>query len=211
MKARGRGVSFRENDMPRDVKAGLAPRFHKAVRLVPGVKRNAELFVFQNPMHLREGRIDPAVVVVVLHGASRAIAVPDQVRRISDDEIDRAGGHPLHHVHAVALRDAVQHLRHTQGHGARGPCFCDCAACACWRRRSLASSGLLPKLALFDFGAVLVFRAVGPEPGHDLAGTDLDCRAVALFANPDLDPTFCFSVGIEMAGKCHARGTPGQK
>src|ERR1017187_7795080 len=92
--ARRGAVFLRENDVAGHPEASLFPRFDETIRLVPSVEAHAKTVVFQNPVHLREGRINPSVVVVVFHAAPGAVHVTHQVRkRGRHDEIDGPGGH----------------------------------------------------------------------------------------------------------------------
>jgi len=65
---------------------------------------------FQDAMDLREGWLEPGVIVIVDDAAARAILVPDEVRRIGEHEIDAARGQVRHEIYAVAAGGPVKHL-----------------------------------------------------------------------------------------------------
>jgi hypothetical protein len=74
-------------------KPDLTPRSHEQVHLVPGIKADAKLPVFKKPVHLRERRFKPGVVVVVYRAAPAAVVVIHQIGRVGQNEMDRPGEH----------------------------------------------------------------------------------------------------------------------
>jgi hypothetical protein len=107
MKRWERGVLFGEDDMAGDVEAGLAPRSHEQVHLVPGIKADAKLPVFEKPVHLRESGFKPGVIVVVHHAAPAAVVVIHQIGRVGQNEID-SGRHNFLKIDTselIGLRD----------------------------------------------------------------------------------------------------------
>jgi len=62
-------------------------------------------------VHLREGRFEPARIVVVGDGAAVAGAIARYVGRVGDHEVDSARLHPAHDLDAVAVRHGVEPLR----------------------------------------------------------------------------------------------------
>src|SRR6202022_1915607 len=65
------GVAFVEDDMAGQLKASPAPRGNEAVRLVPAIEADTVAVVFQQAKDFREGRIEPAVIVVIRDGPPR--------------------------------------------------------------------------------------------------------------------------------------------
>ena len=84
--------------------------------LVPAVEADAEGFVFQDAVHFREGRLEPAVVVVVGNAAAGAVAVVHEIGRIGQDEIDALGGESAHEADAIAEHDGVDGVEAEAGH-----------------------------------------------------------------------------------------------
>src|SRR6202158_5772190 len=61
------GVTFVEDDMAGQLKASTAPGGNETVGLVPAIEADAITVVLQQAKDFREGRIEPAVIVVIRH------------------------------------------------------------------------------------------------------------------------------------------------
>src|ERR1700730_11170700 len=88
------GVTFVENDMSGELKSGLPPRGNETVGLVTAIEADAITVVFQQAKDFREGRIDPAVIVVIRDGSPGTVTVVRDVGRIGQHEIDAGGLEP---------------------------------------------------------------------------------------------------------------------
>src|ERR1700674_4602843 len=56
------------------------------LHLFPGIKADAKLPVFEQPVHLRESGFKPGVIVVVHHAAPAAVVVIHQIGRVGQNE-----------------------------------------------------------------------------------------------------------------------------
>ena len=77
--------------MAHHAKSGRAPSGDEAVGLAPAVKAHAKRAGLEQPIHLREGGLQPRAVVVVDHALTRARAVARDVGRIRQNEVDDGG------------------------------------------------------------------------------------------------------------------------
>src|ERR1700730_5325953 len=102
-----RRIAFAEYDMPGELEACGAPGGDKAVRLVPAVEANAKAVVLEQAEDLREGRSEPAVVIVIDDAAPAAVAVAGNVGRVGQHEIHAGGLEAAHQRGAVPKHDAV--------------------------------------------------------------------------------------------------------
>jgi len=90
-------ISTSSTYMPRD--GGPAKRDHQQV-----FPQSGDLCLPSMPDPVRPRRRQPSIV---LNGASIAVAVVHQIRRIGEDEIDAIRRHLAHHFDAVAVKDLV--------------------------------------------------------------------------------------------------------
>jgi hypothetical protein len=67
---------------------GSAPRGEEKIGVVPSVKGHAERVRLQHTTDVVEGAEDALGMIVVGDGAIEPIAIPNAIRRVSDNEID---------------------------------------------------------------------------------------------------------------------------
>lgn len=89
---------------------GHAPGGKKLVGLGPAVKADAEVIPTQDSERFDKGRLEPAVIDVVLDRATVTGAVVNQVRRIGQDEVHAPGGHAAHQFDTIAFGHGIDHL-----------------------------------------------------------------------------------------------------
>src|SRR5207253_9060026 len=87
------------------------PSGKELVYAIPAVKADAEAVGFQHPVDLLKGRLKPIAAVVVGNSSSLPIAVPHQVRRIGENEIDAARWQLRQDADTIATGNAIDELR----------------------------------------------------------------------------------------------------
>lgn len=93
--------------MPHGPESRRLPGRHEQVNPVPGIEREGEPAISQNPVHLVERGPKPCGVVVVAHRAPVPALVIHEVRRVGEDEIHAPARHRPHEGNAVALKDYI--------------------------------------------------------------------------------------------------------
>ena len=67
-------------------------------------------------MHLVEGRLEPAGVIVIGDGAAIVSTITSDVRRVGQNEINRAPVERAHHVDAVGIENHIAGGARGAGH-----------------------------------------------------------------------------------------------
>ena len=92
--------------------AGGLPSVEEQIHATPTVERHTKPVPLEHPEHLLERRAKPLRVRVAGEAASRTIAIPDQVRRISEQEVHAGISKGAEHFAAITEKDLV----HGNGH-----------------------------------------------------------------------------------------------
>lgn len=104
----GRGVLLLEDNVSNDTETGFAPSQDELVGCVPAVEAQAERTGLQQPVHFREGWLQPIIAVVVDEGLSASRAIPHEIERVSENEVDAGGRHAAHDLDAITVHDGVK-------------------------------------------------------------------------------------------------------
>src|SRR5256885_422271 len=96
--------------MPGGMKTSRSPSLHKRINLVPAVETDAEPARLEDAESLGEGRLEPALPVIVGNLPPLPVAVVDQIRRVCEDKIDALLGQARKDIEAIGADDSIAEL-----------------------------------------------------------------------------------------------------
>lgn len=101
------GVGLDPDEVADGSEAAGTPGGQELVDVGPAVEAHGVAVGLEYSEHLGEGRIEPAVVIVVGNTAADAVAVTHEVGRVGQHEVDAVAGDAARFVHAVAVDEAA--------------------------------------------------------------------------------------------------------
>jgi len=113
--ARLRCVGLAKHQVSDRLETRAAPRFKERIDPGPTVEHDGHAILFKHPICFRHRRLEPVCIFIVLNGASIAVAIVHQIRRIGEDEIDTCLWHLTHDFDAISMRDGVDELARLNG------------------------------------------------------------------------------------------------
>jgi hypothetical protein len=106
-KPRLRAIRLAKHDVSDRLKARVFPCVEEYINLRPGVEHDGYAVHLEYPVRFPHRGLQPVGLRIVLDGASIAVAVIHQIRRVGEDEVCAVRRHLAHHLDAVAVKDRV--------------------------------------------------------------------------------------------------------